>query len=572
MAPTGRILAALLCAASWSSAKVLDANAQLVSRQVKVGERATLVVNVSVDGDGQDLPWPEVQIGAGLSVVDKNRSQSSSEQISIVNFKMERHRTVNVQFAFQLAARKPGTYAVGPITFQGRDLGHGEISVVDAPQDVRIATLVGKRSLYVGQQLPFVWRLAADRPFEVMKFPDVRSALGAGFYSETQDSQQLKMKVVVENGKRIGRLDLTGNLFALRAGRQTLPSTSMDYRIVERSPGMDPMEAMLSGRDPFEAMMGQNRVTQGTAHTQEVGLEILPVPEKGRPSSFQGGVGTFRLEARLEKTRLRAGDGSTLTLELEGTGQPQASGFPLWQAPAGVEVYPPQDEWTRTWKDGVLWTKLVRRIVMVPRKEGRVALDSVRFSWFDPSGAKFRSAAAGLPSLSVSPAPAAAANIPDSVLAKARAPKITGVDRFWIIFGKVSAVLWALVALGALGWGIFLWVRRRLSREYFVRKELLRLRKRLSALSGSIPSPRQAQQLRLVLTDALAVRLGEPSRAWTSDEIGEGLQSELSWPEPDAREIGIFSQDLQASEFAGAPLPEKAKARLDALLVRLAPR
>src|ERR1019366_4740159 len=100
------------------------------------------------------------------------------------------------------------------------------------PQDVRIATLVGKRSVYVGQQIPFTWRLSADRPFEVLKFPDVRTALGSGFYSESPDSQQLRMKVVDENGKKTGRLDLTGSLFPLRSGSQTLPSTSLDYRIV----------------------------------------------------------------------------------------------------------------------------------------------------------------------------------------------------------------------------------------------------------------------------------------------------------------------------------------------------
>jgi hypothetical protein len=572
MVRTGRVAACVLALCAWSAAKVLDASAQLASRQVKVGERATLVVNVSVDGDnGQDLPWPEVQTAAGLSVADKNRSQSSSEQISIVNFKMERRRTVNVQFVFLLVASKPGTYAVGPITFQGRDLGRGELAVVDAPQDVRIATLVGRRSLYVGQQLPFTWRLSADRPFEVLKFPDVRTALGTGFYSETQDSQQLRMKVVSENGRRVGRLDLTGNLFALRAGKQILPSTSLDYRIVERTGGGDPLEAMLAGRDPFEAMMGQNRVVQGAAHTQEVGLEILPVPEKGRPASFQGGVGSFRLQGRLEKGSLRAGDGTTLTLELEGTGQPQASGLPVWQAPGGVEAYPPQDEWTRTWKDGVLWTKLVRKIVLVPRKAGHVALDSARFSWFDPEGKRFRSASVGFPSLSVSPAPASAP-LPDSILARAKAPRITGIDRFWIVFGKVSAVLWSLLALAALGWVLAAWIRRRLSPEYAMRRKLRRLRASLAKLPAKGKPPRQAERLRRTLTDGLAVRLGDSARAWTSDEIAEGLVRELSWKPEEAQAVGDYSLALQAAEFAGAPLPEKPRETLDKVLVRLAPQ
>lgn len=570
MVPTGRIVLALLASAAAIGAKVLDVQAQLESRQIRVGERTALSVTVSVDGDGQDLPWPEVQTGPGLSVVDKNRNQSSSEQISIVNFKMERRRTTNVQFVFQLAATKPGTYPVGPIVFQGRDLGKAQISVVDAPQDVRIATLVGKRTVYVGQQIPFTWRLSADRPFEVLKFPDVRTALGSGFYSESPDSQQLRMKVVDENGRKMGRLDLTGSLFPLRAGRQTLPSTSLDYRIVERTGGMDPMEAMLSGQDPFEAMMGRNRVTQGTAKTQQVGLDILPVPEKNRPAHFQGGVGMFRMEAKLEKTKLRAGEGTTLTLVLDGTGQPQASGVPVWQAPQGVETYPPQDEWTRTWKDGILWTRLTRRIVLVPRHAGKMALDSVRFSWFDPSTAKFGTARVGLAPLAVDPA-AVVAGAADTAALRARGPQLSRADKFWILFGKVSAVVWGSLLLAAVGLGIWRWIRIRLSREYAQRKALLVLEKRLSALTTAVPAPRWASELHRILETALAVRLGEEARSWTSEEIPARLVQHLAWSERDAQEVGDFALALLATQFAGEALPQDGRLRLSRIIQRLRP-
>jgi hypothetical protein len=571
MVPTGRIVLALFAMGSAAGAKVLDAQAQLESRQIRVGERTALSVTVSTDGDGQDLPWPEIQTAPGLSVVDKNRNQSSSEQISIVNFKMERHRTTNVQFVFQLAATKPGTYSVGPIEFQGRDLGKAQISVVDAPQDVRIATLVGKRSVFVGQQIPFTWRLSADRPFEVLKFPDVRTALGSGFYSESPDSQQLRMKVVDENGKKMGRLDLTGSLFPLRAGKQTLPSTALDYRIVERTGGgIDPMEAMLSGQDPFEAMMGRNRVTQGTAKTQEVGLEIRSVPDKNRPTTFQGGVGNFRVEAKLEKTKLRAGDGTTLTMVLDGTGQPQASGFPVWQAPSGVETYPPQDEWTRTWKDGVLWTRLTRRIVLVPRHAGKVVLDSVRFSWFDPSTARFATAVEGLATLAVDPAPVVTGSI-DTAALRARGPVLTNADKFWILFGKASASLWGLLLLAAAGFGIWRWIQMRLSREYGQRKALLILEKRLSTLATAIPAPRRAAELHRIMEIAMAVRVGEEARSWTSDEISAGLVRHLAWSEQDAQEVAAFALELLAAQYAGEPLAQDDRTRLARILQKLRP-
>ncbi|MEK7393542.1 MAG: BatD family protein [Fibrobacterota bacterium] len=179
MVRTGSLAAILLCAAgAWSA--VVGVQAQLGARQVRVGEQIPLIVTVSVDDDGKDLPWPEVKLPAGVTLGSKNRSQSTSEQVSIVNFKMTRQKTTQVQYVLKLSATKSGTYAIGPVSFQGRDLGSGEVKVVDAPQDVRTSTIVGRRSVYVGQQVPFIWRITADRPFDVRKFTDVRPALGNG--------------------------------------------------------------------------------------------------------------------------------------------------------------------------------------------------------------------------------------------------------------------------------------------------------------------------------------------------------------------------------------------------------
>jgi len=281
-------------------------------------------------------------------------------------------------------------------------------------------------------------------------------------------------------------------------------------------------------------------------------------------------VGAFHLESKLEKTRLRAGDGTTLTLVLDGTGQPQASGFPVWQAPAGVETYPPQDEWTRVWKAGTLWTRLVRRIVLVPRNAGTVPLDSVRFSWFDPSTAKFNTAVEGLAALAVDPAPPVVGMV-DTAALRGRDPRLTKVDKFWILFGKGSALLWSLLLAAAAGFGIWRWIQVRLSPEYGQRKALQILEKRLSTLTTTLPAPKWAAELHRILETALAVRVGEEARAWTSEEIPDGLVRHLSWSEERSREVGAFALELLAAQFAGEPLPPDGRVRLAGILRELKP-
>jgi len=323
-------------------------------------------------------------------------------------------------------------------------------------------------------------------------------------------------------------------------------------------------------------MAARRRVVDGSARTQEVQLEIKPVPDKNRPLFYQGGVGDFKLEASLEKDTLRAGDGTTLTLVLEGDGQPQASGTPVWTAPAGVESYPPQDDWIRVWKNGVLRTRLVRRIVVVPRQSGRIHLDSVRFAWFDPSKQAFQVRSIPLPILKVAPAPASSRLDTGRAAVRPGEAPLRSVDKFWIAFGKVSAALWCLLALAGLAWLAAGWIRDRLSLPARQRRRLLALRKRLANLPKPKDDKAAAGQIRQILTDALAVRLGEDSRAWTSHEAEENAPELLGWKTELSAELGALLIGLQATEFAGFPFDPQNKSLcakiLDALLPSDSPR
>ncbi|MBK9578581.1 MAG: BatD family protein [Fibrobacterota bacterium] len=557
MARIGNLILVASALASQASARVLKADAGIDVQRMKVGEQATLTVQARVDVPS-GTPWPELQLAEGLSVVGKDSSASTSRSISIINGSRRDENLVVIHFQFRLSAKKPGTYPVS-ISLEGKPLGQGQIVVEAAAQDVRTATILDKRTLYVGQQLPFTWRLTTEEQIQIPKFPDVRTALGNGFYSETRDSQQLQFKPVMENDKQTWRLDITGNLFPLRAGNQKLPSTSLEYRFLKALPP----------RNPMEAMMGRTMVVNGTARTEEIRLEILPVPESGRPATYQGGVGSFKIQSRLEKNSLRAGDGTTLILTLEGDGQPQASGTPVWSPPAGVETYPPQDEWTRSWKNGVLWTKLVRKIVLVPRQSGTVALDSVRFSWWDPEARKFQSAAIELPALLVAPAAEVQA---DTTRRNGHSgPMLSGWDRFWIGFGKISAVVWALALIGILVWRLVAWILVRRSRDYAVRKGLTLLDRRLSRLPKDRPAHRIAQELRTILSEALALRMGEEVLAYSSQELPTILRERLGWRDEDAIAVGNLSESLQACEFAGLELDPNSQKHVAGVLVLLRP-
>jgi hypothetical protein len=417
---------------------------------------------------------------------------------------------------------------------------------------VTAATLLPRRSVYVGEQIPFVWRLDGTRPFQVAKFPDIRSILGNGFWTVTPDTMPRQQVVTAGNVRKL-RLDIVGSLFALRPGTAKVAGTSLDYQIVEQE-AIDPMEAILRGEDPFEAMMraGRTRVLQGTARTPEQGIAVLPVPEKGRPKEFQGGVGKFTLKAHLEKDTVRAGDGVNLAISLEGDGQPQGCGAPVWAAPADVEAYPPEDKWSQAWRSGRVWSALERRIVLVPSRAGTFKLAPVRYAYFDPSTRRFEELSIDLPALKVLPALASKVPAPDRSSGPA-VQELSRSDRNWILVGKVSAALWALLGLGALGLGGWRLVRNLASPKARRERAIRRLRQELSKAGALKDARKRAAAWRELLTRRLVLDLGEVSRGWTLLETVAVLRAR-GWSEEDLSSFEALWKDLDAAEFAGVEL------------------
>lgn len=568
MVRTGSALIAIVLAAPvWAAPKVMGVEASISAQSVPAGSNFDVVVSAEVEGDAADLPWPEIQLPPELSLGGRSRSQESRSQITWINGSFQKSNTTIVRLRQTINASKPGVFAVGPVRFQGRDLGTGRISVeaktdptTQTSREVRTSTLVPRRQVWVGQQIPFTWRLEADRAFEPTSIPDIQKLFGQGFHSVLPDSQARTVVVKSPSGKPTARTDVRGSLFALRAGKQVLPGTQLGWRMFEGG-SVDPFEAFFRGEDMFEAMRRQPRVKEGVSRTESVPLEVRAVPDAGRPPEFQGGVGDFRLEATLDSSIAQVGRSLTLVLRLTGNGQPQASGLPIWAAPEGLETYPAKDTWSSSWKKGELVTTLERRIVLVPRRSGRISMDSVRFAWFDPDRGAFAQVRVGVPELQVTPAPASQGTTPPDSIPSSPVP--AGLAA-WALFGKVSAALWALLAVGFLGWVAVRTIRDRLSERSRRARELARIADRL--LREATKGAPDLAILHKEFVAALGVVHGEHASGWTSHELESHLAS-LGSPQ-EAQEAAQLLRDLEAARFGGVPL-EDAKARLDRAMGRL---
>ncbi|MCB9496358.1 MAG: BatD family protein [Fibrobacteria bacterium] len=561
MHPIGKALVLLASGALWAS-KVLNVTASVSADQVPAGTNFELVVAAEVEGDGTDLPWPELAVPDGLKLVGKNRSNQTRSQVTWINGKFQRSNTTLIRFHHEFQTSKPGSYTIGPVSLQGKNLGTGQIVVGPASNDVRITTLVNRKKVRVGQQVPFTWRLESNLPIEITAFPDIRTILGKGFVSAAPDSQEDSKVVQDAQGKNAVRLDRKGTLFPLVEGKQTLPSTELKWRTVEGG-SVDPFEAMRRGEDPFSAMLRPPRIREGTTRTEPVRLEILPVPEAGRPASFQGGVGKFELTAQLQAASPEVGRSMTLVLHLSGNGQPQASGVPTWTAPDGIEAYPPQDTWSSRWRNGELLTALERRIVLVPRKPGTIAMDTVRFSWFDPQSDTFAVREIPLGTIQVAPGKALVGKADTGTSPTSVQPSPS--DAVWILVGKISVAIWSALAFGLLAWAASKSISARLSRRGRIRRGLLRTRSSAEGLLRAVPANHSA--ILRALHEALVLVHGEDAAGWTAQEMSAHLLHS-GWSTEEADALAALVLDLEAAAYASL-IPEDLESRVSSFFRRL---
>ena len=120
-----------------------------------------------------------------------------------------------------------------------------------------------------------------------------------------------------------------------------------------------------------------------------VTINAKPIPEEGRPKSFTGAVGDFKLKTDINKNDVKANESANLKVEISGTGNFNKLIFPEIKTPNKIEAYTPKKHNNfKTYDDGMQGS-ITSEVVMVPEKEGSYTISPVEFSYFDPKKEKF---------------------------------------------------------------------------------------------------------------------------------------------------------------------------------------
>lgn len=359
--------------------------AQVSAKQVQVGADFEYAVVANANATGYAPPAFN-----GLIVIAGPNTSNSMQWVN-------GQTSVQTTLTWSLRAPKDGKYTIGPavimvgaqrfetqpITIEvtkGTPSNNQAQSQTDPKHgtnisggDLFIRTGVSKTKCYIGEQIVITQKVYCRLQF--VGFQKFEQPTYDGFYSQQQESLS-KGQLSMENidGVNYYTFELFRTLAtANQAGKITL--TPVEGDVVVRQKASRP-------RNIFEQFLGGGfEDVPVSVKSRPFSVDVMPLPEDGKPESFNGAVGNFTSKLNASRTELKANDAFNLKLTVSGKGNIKLLSAPKIELPQGFEAYEPKITENASSK--------TFDYLVIPRNEGDFVIKDLEFSFFNLDTKKY---------------------------------------------------------------------------------------------------------------------------------------------------------------------------------------
>jgi hypothetical protein len=379
----------------------LDIQAAVDKRQMAMDEDITVTIQISGENIKKEPPYPAVNPSKDFKLINKNKYQSSSQNISIVNGKMR--RTIVKTFTYQFTFKPLRT---GELHLPALNIKAGNVQKPVAPTaikvlkespesaDVDLILHFKKKTLYVNEQvlLTAVLRKKVNSNIRLRNIPDIEKELKKFFWVKSL-TKKVTGSVKVVNGEQFEVYPVNFIVFPLASGRIKVPSIPLEYQVVVRSRG----QGKRPGRDPFSdpffsSFFESARTVTRTKYSRPVILNVKPVPDFNKPESFTGAVGAFQLKAELDKTTLKAGEALNLKAVISGKGNEKSVNDLFIRNMDKFEVFDPEITSKVNIRHNQVYISKTFKYVLIPQVEGNYTIGPISLYFFNPDQGRYDSA------------------------------------------------------------------------------------------------------------------------------------------------------------------------------------
>ena len=403
----GKIFLLSLLATPLASADDFELSADVNRRETALDESVTLTIKLEGPRNPESADEPEFT-APGFDVLNQYTDQSSYSGYSSssgIFFKL------TFRYIYVLRPKSVGSHPisgirmrVGQSTLKAQDLrvevtpagagaqpppkygsGGNPLRGSAKPSNNRtffIRAEANKSRAYRGEQIVVSYylyeRVNTSSP-EVLKYPSLQGFLREELEMPIVRGIRPGEVVVVDGTPYRKKLLIRYAAYALKEGKLTLDPMTVRAQYYNQS------QDDFFGQDPFFNFFNRSNVQTGTQTSDVVAIEVLPLPEQGKPADFSGAVGDFQVDAALNVQEIKAGEAMTLTYKIEGRGNLATIEPPKASWPAGLELYDTKS----SHKNAGGYGQKTIEYLLIPRQEGVVTVPSLALSFFDPAQEKY---------------------------------------------------------------------------------------------------------------------------------------------------------------------------------------
>jgi hypothetical protein len=392
-------LMCLLLLAQLGLAQNIEFEASVDKTQVGIDEQITLTVSVA--GDVKSIPQPQLPPLGDFTVYSAGRSQ---------NFRFSNGRlSSSVTFNYVLLPRKAGKFTIGParIELDGRSYRTAPIEITvssgQAPQsaaepsgeakeqekpqlrgkDLFIETVVNRKKAYVNEQIVLTFRFYQG--VRLFNNPEYTPPSLTGFWSEDLPPKKSYNKVI--NGTQYYVQELKTALFPTSTGKLTIGPAELKCTVED-------VDRFFS-RDPFSIFDSDlmSLFRQGKPQilkSKPIEIEVLPLPEMGRPEGFSGTVGDYKMKVSVDRSEVEVGQPITLKARISGVGNVKSVGEPAIPELPDFRTYSSGSSEKVSKENYQVSGVKTYEEVLIPKKAGKYTLPPIEVSFFNPKAKSYK--------------------------------------------------------------------------------------------------------------------------------------------------------------------------------------
>ncbi|MBU0468006.1 MAG: BatD family protein [Candidatus Omnitrophica bacterium] len=383
-----------------AQAQSVSFTAEVDTNKIELGGAFQLSLAVSGVENIPGFNLPEIE---GLNI----RSSGSSTNITMINGHYEKSRT----FTFSLFPMKVGFYEIPSFTAEidGKTYSTEAISVevVDTPGPVNnqiassgqvpdsantsikdklfLVVKTDKNKVYLGESLLVKIYLYVNGVS--VRDPQMPRIEGVGFTVGEFDKRTQFQQIV--EGVRYDVVEHDVFLYPTRTGTLELGPIKLDCNLLVKNNQQTNRRSFGSFFDDefFEGIFDSYRRVPMTVESGKGVINVLELPQEGKPDDFSGGVGSYDFNVQVSPTDVKEGDPITLKMNVTGQGNINAVNFPKLKETNEIKLYEPQISQNNGDK--------ILEQVLIPRSKTLTEIPAIKFSYFDSESGEYKTITRG---------------------------------------------------------------------------------------------------------------------------------------------------------------------------------